>query len=128
MAQLLSFLSIGALATLVQYAVTALLVLAGGLPMVPASTLGFLLSAIFNYWANARFTFAAQASSASNPQQQLRFILMVGLGCALNAGLLRVALALGLHPVVSQLIATAGVLASNFTLGRLWVFRKRPAK
>ena len=128
MAQLLSFLSIGALATLLQYAITALMVLAGWLPMVQASTLGFLLSAIFNYWANARFTFAAQASSVSNRRQQLRFILMVGVGCALNAGLLRLALALGLHPVVSQLIATVGVLVTNFALGRLWVFRKHPSK
>lgn len=128
MAQLLSFLSVGALATLLQYAITAALVFAGWLSMVPASTLGFLLSAIFNYWANARFTFGAQASPVRSRDQQLRFVLMVGLGCALNAGLLRVALAVGLHAVVSQLAATAGVLITNFTVGRLWVFRKRPPR
>jgi putative flippase GtrA len=123
-AQLFSFLSVGVLATGLQYALTALLVLAAGLPLVPASTLGFLVSAAFNYWANARLTFAAQGSSAGNRAQQLRFGAMVALGCALNAGFLRLALALGLHPVLSQLLATAGVLASNFMLSRLWVFRK----
>ena len=128
MAQLLSFLSIGALATLLQYVITALLVLGGWLPMVAASTLGFLLSAIFNYWAKGRFTFAAQGSAVSNRQQQLRFVLMVCLGCALNAGLLRVALALGLHAVVAQLIATLGVLVTNFAFSRLWVYRKQPRK
>lgn len=123
-AQLFSFLSVGALATGLQYLLTAGLVLAGWLPLVPASTVGFLVSAAFNYWANARLTFAAQGHRAGDRSQQLRFAAMVVLGCALNAGLLRAALALGLHPVFCQLVATAGVLASNFMLSRLWVFRR----
>lgn len=123
-AQLLSFLSVGALATLLQYLLTAGLVLAGWLPLVSASTVGFLVSAAFNYWANARLTFAKQGSHAAHRGQQLRFAAMVALGCALNAGLLRAAVALGLHPVLGQIVATAGVLASNFMLSRLWVFRR----
>lgn len=123
-AQLFSFLSVGALATLLQYALTWLIVSAGWLPLVPASTVSFLMAAAFNYWANARLTFAAQGNHVTNRRQQLRFAAMVALGCTLNAGLLRGAVALGLHPVLSQLIATAGVLASNFTLSRLWVFRR----
>lgn len=121
--QLFSFLSVGALATLLQYLLTAGLVLAGGMPLVPASTAGFVVSAAFNYWANARLTFAAQGRPAANRAQQLRFAAMVMLGCALNAGLLRIGLTLGLHGVAAQLVATAGVLASNFAISRLWVFR-----
>lgn len=123
-AQLFSFLSVGLLATGLQYALTAGFVLAGWLTLVPASTAAFLISAAFNYLANARFTFAAQADPARNASQQLRFGLMVGLGCALNAGLLHLAVGLGAHPVLAQLFATTGVLVSNFTLSRLWVFRK----
>lgn len=123
-AQLFSFLSVGVLATGLQYLLTAGLVLAGGWSVVPASTVGFLVSAVFNYWANARMTFAAQGNPVRNRAQQLRFASMVALGCAMNAGLLRLAVALGLHPVLGQLVATAGVLASNFMLSRLWVFRK----
>lgn len=123
-AQLFSFLSVGAVATLLQYLLTAGFVLAGWLPLVVASTVAFLISAAFNYWANARLTFAAQAQRAAHRPQQLRFVAMVALGCALNALLLRTAVALGLHAVLGQLIATAGVLASNFVLSRLWVFRK----
>lgn len=124
-AQLLSYLSIGVLATALQYALTASLVLTGWLQLVPASTVAFLISAAFNYWANARLTFAAQGSPVRNRAQQLRFAIMVALGCALNALLLRLAVGSGLHPAPSQLIATAGVLISNFALGRLWVFRRR---
>lgn len=123
-AQLFSFLSVGALATLLQYSLTAGFVLAGWLTLVAASTVSFLIGAVFNYWANARLTFAKQGSHVTNRRQQLRFAAMVTLGCALNAGLLRAAVALGLHPVPAQICATAGVLASNFALSRLWVFRK----
>lgn len=123
--QLLSFLSVGALATALQYVLTLLMVLAGGVALVPASTAAFLVSAAFNYWANARLTFARQGEPARDRGQQLRFLLMVSLGCLLNAGLLRLALGLGLHEVASQLLATAGVLASNFAISRLWVFRRR---
>lgn len=123
-AQLLSFISIGALATGLQYLLTAGLVLAVGLPLIAASTTSFLISAVFNYWANARLTFATQGGQISDPRQQLRFVTMVALGCALNAALLHVAVMLGAHPVLAQLTATAGVLASNFMLSRLWVFRK----
>ncbi|MDY0747244.1 GtrA family protein [Paucibacter sp. R3-3] len=123
-AQLFSFLSVGVFATGLQYLLTIGLVLAGGLPLVLASTLAFLISAAFNYWANASMTFATQGHRAGNRAQQMRFVAMVALGCALNAGLLHAAVALGLHPVLSQFIATAGVLVSNFTLSRLWVFRQ----
>lgn len=123
--QLLSFLSVGALATALQYVLTLAMVLAGGIALVPASTAAFLISAAFNYWANARLTFARQGGPVGDRSQQLRFLLMVALGCALNAVLLQLALGVGLHGVASQLLATAGVLASNFALSRLWVFRRR---
>lgn len=123
-AQLLSFLSVGALATLLQYLLTACLVLVGWLSLVPASTVAFLISAAFNYWANARLTFARQGSHVTNRSQQLRFAAMVSLGCGLNAGLLRIGVGLGLHPVPAQVVATAGVLISNFALSRFWVFRR----
>jgi putative flippase GtrA len=122
--QLFSFVSVGATATLLQYLLTAGIVFAGWLPLVAASTAGFLISAAFNYWANARLTFAAQGSRATDRRQQLRFAVMVAIGCALNAGVLRAAMAVGLHPVLAQLIATSAVLAANFTLSRIWVFRQ----
>lgn len=123
--QLLSFLSVGALATALQYALTLLMVLAGDVALVPASTAAFLVSAAFNYWANARLTFSGQGRPAGDRPQQLRFLVMVSLGCLLNAVLLRLSLGVGLHGAASQLLATAGVLASNFVISRLWVFRKR---
>lgn len=123
--QLLSFLSVGALATALQYVLTLAMVLAGGVALVPASTAAFLISAAFNYWANARLTFARQGGSVGDHGQQLRFLVMVSLGCALNAVLLQLTLGVGLHGVASQLLATAGVLVSNFAISRLWVFRRR---
>ncbi len=123
--QLFTFLSVGVLATALQYGLTVLLVLGGLLSLVVASTVAFLLSAAFNYAANARLTFARQGTQLLDRAQQLRFAFMVALGCALNALVLRVLLEFGLHAVPAQLLATGGVLVSNFTISRLWVFRKR---
>lgn len=123
-AQLMSFLCVGLLAAVLQYALTAALVLGEVLPLVAASTVAFLAGAVFSYTANARFTFAAQGRPVRSRAQQLRFAAMVAWGCALNAGLLRGAVLLGLHAVPAQLAATAGVLVSNFALSRRWVFRR----
>lgn len=125
-AQLLSFLGVGLLATGLQYAVTAGLVLAGLLPLLEASTVGSLAGAALSYWANARRTFADQSSPVQDRRQQLRFAALVALGCLLNAVCLKLGLVLGLHPVAAQMVATAAVLASNFSISRLWVYR-RPA-
>lgn len=123
-AQLLSFLGVGLLATVLQYAVTAALVLAHLMPLLMASTLGSLGGAVLSYWANARRTFADQSSPVRNRRQQLRFAAMVTLGCALNAAYLKLGLVLGLHPVAAQMMATVGVLAGNFSVSRLWVYRR----
>ena len=53
-AQLLSFLGVGLLATVLQYTVTAGLVLAQLLPLLAASTVGSLAGAVLSYWVNAR--------------------------------------------------------------------------
>ncbi len=122
--QFVSFALVGLLATSLQYALTAVLVLTGLLSLAPASTLGFLVSATFNYWANATRTFAAHAKPANNRVQQFRFAMMVAVGCACNAGLIILASRAGVSAVPSQLLATFGVLCANFALSRLWVFRR----
>jgi len=125
-AQLLSFLGVGLLATVLQYAVTAGLVLAQLLPLLAASTVGSLAGAVLSYWVNARRTFADQSSPVRDRRQQLRFAAMVALGCGLNAAYLKLGLVLGLHPVAAQMMATVGVLAGNFSVSRLWVYRRSP--
>jgi putative flippase GtrA len=116
------FAAVGGAATALHYAVAAALSLSGLAPVVMASTIGFLLSALANYLLNARFTFGAQAANAG---QGGRFALTVASGCALNAALLHVGVQLGISAVLAQLGATAAVMFWNFTLSSLWVFQAR---
>jgi putative flippase GtrA len=117
--QLLFFLSAGALATALHYAVLFLLVGRGAGP-VGASTLGALLGALANYTLNRRFTFRSQrAHHAALP----RYFIVAASGVALNAALLKAFLPVLSHYLTAQLGATAVVLLWNFTLNRRWTFR-----
>lgn len=118
--KLARFVAVGGTATALHYLITAVLTLPGWAPLVVASTIGFLVSALANYALNARFTFSARAGDAA---QSLRFAVTVAGGCALNAALLKIAVALGLHPAAAQVLATLLVLAWNFALSSCWVFR-----
>jgi putative flippase GtrA len=118
------FVLVGGTATAFHYTVAAALTLSGLSTVVTGSTIGFVLSAVLNYALNARFTFG---TTAANAGQGLRFFVTVATGCLLNAAILKGAIALGLHAVPAQLLATALVLAWNFALSSVWVFRPAAA-
>jgi putative flippase GtrA len=114
------FVLVGGTATAFHYAVAAALSLSGLTTVVVGSTIGFVLSALLNYGLNARYTFG---TAAANAGQGLRFFVTVATGCLLNAAILKGAIGLGLHAVPAQLLATALVLAWNFVISSVWVFR-----
>ena len=119
------FLLVGAAATMIHYAVLHLMVVAGLAGPVSSSTIGYVLSALFNYWANHKITFRSdQAHQVALP----RFSVVALVGLALNAGLMAIGTRiLGLHYLLAQLIATCMVLVFNFVASRYWTFaRNRP--
>jgi len=119
------FLLVGATATMIHYAVLHLMVVAGLAGPVSSSTIGYVLSALFNYWANHKITFRSdQAHQVALP----RFSVVALVGLALNAGLMAIGTRiLGLHYLLAQLIATCMVLVFNFVASRYWTFaRNRP--
>ncbi len=118
----LRFLLVGGGATLLQYLIMAALMALCEVPAVRASTIGFLLSAIFNYWANARFTFAAQGG---HRRSILRFAVTLCAGLAINALVLYAFKKMGAAIWLAQLIATGVVLVWNYTINAIWTFRKR---
>ena len=118
--RLMSFIGVGALATAVQYAVLVLSVEILGLKPFLASSIGFAISAVLNYWLNYHFTFRSQNSHVGSAT---RFALVALTGLVLNA----VAMVLlshvpGLPYVAAQIIATGVVLAWNFFGNSLWTF------
>lgn len=117
--QLFRFLLVGGGATALHYAIYLVLLLLGVSP-VPASSVGFVISASFNYQLNRRYTFG---SSRRHAEALPRFIATAAGGLALNAAILAGLTQLGLHPVPAQFGATMATLAWNFLLNRLWTFR-----
>jgi putative flippase GtrA len=117
---LLTFAAIGTAATLLHYATAYALMRLFEWPPVVASSIGYALSAIANYAANARFTFGVRERHAHH---FARFAVVAGLGWLLNAAVLWLFLSLGLHPFVAQPLVTASVMSVSFILNARWAMR-----
>jgi putative flippase GtrA len=121
MRSLASFLLVGGFATGLQYAIMALLMALAGMPALTASNTGFAISAVANYWLNAKLTFRSERSHVATLP---RFAITAALGLGINSLLLSLLIAAGLHPAPAQILTTAGVLIWNYTLNALWTFKK----
>ncbi|MDB5814151.1 MAG: hypothetical protein JWN23_1268 [Rhodocyclales bacterium] len=121
---LLRFLLVGGTATALQYLIMAALIHFLTMDAVLASGIGFVISAVFNYWANARFTFR---SGSSHRQGIPRFLVTLGAGCLINVVVLYGLTRLGVSIILSQLMTTGVVLIWNYTINAIWTFRKKPA-
>ncbi|TWI63079.1 putative flippase GtrA [Pseudoduganella lurida] len=118
---LLVFLCVGGAATAAHYLVMALLMRAG-LPAVPASGMGFLLSALLNYLLNEQLTFHSRLERRITAP---RFALVAATGLALNHLLLDRLTGAGLATVPAQLLTTTGVIAWNYCIHGAWTFSSR---
>lgn len=121
--QLLRFALVGGLATGIHYAVALVLVLNFTVPVLVASSIGFVLSAVVNYSLNARLTFGARSRPLA---QKLRFVVAAGFGLVLNYAVLGACLRLDMWPPLAQVVATLFTLLANFGVNAAWVFRRTP--
>jgi putative flippase GtrA len=121
--RLVSFVGVGAVATLVQYGILVLSVEILGLRPFLGSSAGFAISAVLNYWVNYHFTFRSQNSHVD---AATRFALVAVAGLVLNAlAMVLLGRVPGLPYVAAQVIATVVVLAWNFLGNSLWTFAHR---
>jgi putative flippase GtrA len=115
-----SFAFVGVVATAVQYIL--LIALVGQLQTSPvlASDIGFVASAVINYLLNYHLTFrSTKAHLDSGP----KFMMVATLGLLLNSLVMHIGTQLlGLHHLVTQVIATIGVALWNFTGHHVWSF------
>ena len=118
-----SFLGVGAIATLVQYAILVFSVEVVGLRPVLGSSIGFAISAALNYWLNYHFTFR---SNNSHVGAASRFAIVALAGLVLNMGAMIVLGRVSWLPyVAAQVLATVLVLAWNFLGNSVWTFANR---
>ena len=118
--QFLRFAGVGAVGTLVQYAMLALLVELAGLGPTLASGIGFVGGAFTNYYLNYRFTFQSERKHLSAAP---RFFTVAAAGLGLNTLFMKIGTDfLEVHYLIAQCASTAIVLLWNFSASKLWVF------
>ena len=118
--QFATFAGVGAIGTGVQYLLLLALVYGFAVSAPLASTLGMVAGAFTNYVLNRRFTFRSRARHASALP---KFMAVAASGLVLNAIILTILIAAGLHFLFGQIAATAAVLFWNFCINRIWTFR-----
>lgn len=121
--QFTRFAGVGVIGTAAHYLVLITLVQIGGVDPVWASGSGFVAGAFFNYQLNYRYTFH---SNKKHREAIIKFFIVAAIGLALNS-LVIVILArhIGLHYLLSQVVATGLVLVWNFAGNRFWTFREK---
>lgn len=113
------FALVGGVATAIQYAILVLLVLGFSVAPTPASSVGFVLSAIVNYLLNYRYTFR---SNRAHGPAAAKFGLLAGSGLLINAAIMHLLVGASVHYLLAQICATAVVLLWNFIGNSLWTF------
>ena len=120
MRRLVRYGLVGAVATVVHYAVLVAAVEAAGWTAPLGSGLGAVVGAQVAYAGNRWFTFAHRGEvGASWPRFQATALAGALVGMAIVAGGMR----LGLHYLAAQAVATLAALLLTFAVNRAWTFR-----
>ncbi len=120
--QFMCFAAIGAVGTAAHYAILLALVHRLAADPVAASIGGFVAGAFVNYVANYHVTFQ---SKKRHEEAIIKFFSVALLGLILNTLIMAFATNLvGLHYLISQVLATGMVLVWNFAGNRFWTFRE----
>jgi len=113
------YATVGVLATVSHYGLLAALVETGLLPAWLASGAGAVLGAQVAFFGNRTLTFAHRG--AVGPAW-LRFMGTAGLGAVLGMAVVALGVALGLHYLLAQAVATVLAMVVTFIVNRSWTF------
>lgn len=120
MTRLLRYTLVGGLATAVHYALLVVCVEAWHWPAWLASGAGAVIGAQVAYLGNRRFTFGYRGGYGTS---WLRFQLTALFGALQGMAVVAAAVALGMHYLVAQVLATISGLLLTFAINRAWTFR-----
>ncbi len=113
---------VGAAATAVHYAVLVACVRGAGWPAFIGSGVGAAVGAQVAFFGNRRFTFghAGRIDTAWR-----RFQATAVVGAAAGMAIVAAGVALGLHYLLAQVVATGAGLVLTFAVNRAWTFAAR---
>lgn len=115
----LRYAAVGALATALHWGLLVAAVGAAHWPAWAGSGLGAVAGAQLAWAINRRLTFAHRGPWA---RSWLRFQVTAALGAALSMSVVALAVALGLHYLAGQAVATAGAMLATYAINRRWSF------
>lgn len=117
------YLIVGGVSALADWAIFALMLYGFDLHYLVAGTISFVLATGLNYFLSVRFVFGNGRRRRNERIFLLYMVSVIGVG--FNLGLLSVGIdILGLHPMLSKMIATGMVLGWNFVARYYFVFQK----
>ncbi len=120
--QLIGFLFVGGLSTVMNLGLAAVLVWGLGLRSSVASGIGYVSGVILGYWLNKSITF--EAGDAKHSTVLLPYLLVYAISFAISFGLIElVSPSTDLQKVVALLLATILTTILNFVLTKFVVFR-----
>ena len=118
--QFFSFAMLGAVGTAGHYVTLIALVKLWNADPVIATTFGFIIGAVINYFLNYHITFS---SNKNHAEALSKFMLVATIGAGINASIMYAGVSLlEFHYLLAQIIATGIVLGWNFLLNKTWTF------
>ena len=117
----LGFVAAGGSATIINYALFAVLYWAG-LNYLVASAIGYVSGIAVSFTINKRLVFT---DSTTQPRQFLRYTAIYLVALLAQLGLLEAGVRLGLDPLIANAIALVIVVVVNFFVIRRYVFTTR---
>ena len=118
--QLFLYSLIGAIGTIGHYVILIVLVEIFVIAPVTATTFGFIVGALINYFLNYYLTFRSQKSHS---EALFKFTVVAVVGAGINSLIMYLGTEFGaMHYIVAQVIATGIVLLLTFTINKLWTF------
>ena len=116
MKQFLTFAGIGAIGTAGHYVTLLILVEVFFIKPVLATTLGFVVGALINYFLNYKYTFN---SDKPHMEALLKFLAVATIGAVLNSMIMYLGIRITeLNYIIIQVFATGVVLLWNFLLNK----------
>lgn len=125
--QILSFSFVGVLATVIDYALFALMYNGLSMHYLLATTIAFIGATLFNYWASMRYVFTSKYGAHERKKEFTSFFILSVLGLGLTTLLMKVTVTyLAIYPNLAKLAVTAIVMVFNFVSRKL-VLEERKA-
>jgi len=122
LATTLRFGVVGVLTAVLHYGLLYAGVELAGVRATTASSVGFVIAVMFNYFMHYNWTFGEPAPHGRTLR---RYLLMITCGFLLNAAVMFIGEHWGsFHYLLVQALALVAVVLWNFVLSNTWVFRR----